>query len=119
MNFKVEKKLINFFKNVNYYLGIHDWDITFNGDSYCWYSEKNITIDQNYKGDVKQIILHEIAHINTARFSNQKHNPQFWKHLEFLTIKFLKRKLDKSQINHKRYMTDGIYSLCYENKKKL
>lgn len=96
------------------YLGIHDWKIQFSNNNYCWKSRKILMINLNYKGDVRQIILHEIAHINTARFSNQKHNQQFWKQLELLTSKFLKKGIDNQQLKHKKYMTDGIYSLCYE-----
>jgi len=104
---------IHFFKNVCIHLKIYDWKIKFNGDNYCYKETKTITIDPNYNGDVRQIILHEIAHINTAKFSNQKHNPQFWKHLKYLTKKFLKKDLDKNQIEHKKYMTEGIYALHY------
>jgi len=107
-------KFIHFFKNVCIYLNIHDWKIEFNGDNYCWKHKKTITIDPDYDGDVRQIILHEITHIQIAKFSNQKHNPQFWKHLEFLTKKFLKKDLDRHQIKHKKYMGKGIYKLCYE-----
>ena len=96
------------------YLGIHDWKIEFSIDSFCWKSSKKITIDTNYKGDVKQIILHEIAHILTAKYCNQKHSPQFWKQLEFLTVKFLKKGLDKHQIEHRKFMTNGYYALCYK-----
>jgi len=111
----IYKKYVNFFNNVCIYLGIYDWDIKFNGDNYCWKYNKTITIDPNYNGDLRQIILHEIAHINTAKFCNQKHNSQFWKLLEQLTYRFLKKDLDKQQIKHKQYMTNGIYGLCYKN----
>ncbi len=104
---------LHFFNNVCVYLGIHDWTIEFNGDNYCWKHKKTITIDLNYNGDIRQIILHEIAHIETARFSNQKHNPHYWKYLEHITKKFLKRGLDNVQLNHKKYMTKGIYSILY------
>ena len=110
-----EVKYTNFFKNVMVYLGIHGWKIKFNGDNYCWKDKKLVTIDLEYNGDTRQIILHEIAHINTARFCNQKHNPQFWKHLESLTEKFLKKGLDKLQLKHKEYMTYGYYAMCYKN----
>ena len=106
--------LVHFFKNVLMYLNIHDWEIEFNGDNYCWRHKKTITINPNYSGDVRQIILHEIAHIGIARFSNQKHSPQFWRHLECLTKRFLKKDLDKYQVEHKRFMGIGIYRLCYE-----
>ena len=108
-------KYVHFFKNVCLFLNIHDYKIEFTNDSYCWKHKKVVTIDTEYHGDIRQIILHEIAHINTCRFSNQKHTPAFWKHLEYLTRKFLKKSLDKHQIKHKKYMTNGIYKLCYEN----
>jgi len=108
-------QFVHFFKNVCIHLGIHGWEIEFNGDNYCWKYKKTITIDTNYNGDVRQIILHEIAHINNARFSNQKHTPQFWKQVEYLTKKFLKKELDEHQLTHRTYMSNGIYNLCYEN----
>ena len=108
-------QFIHFFKNVCLFLNIHDWKIEFNYDNYCWIHKKIITINPEYDGDVRQIILHEIAHINTCRFSNQKHTPAFWKHLEYITWKFLKKEIDNHQIRHRTYMTNGIYKLCYEN----
>ena len=69
---------------------------------------------RKHKGDIRQIILHEIAHIDTAKYCNQRHNPQFWKRLEYLTNKFLKKGLDKHQLKHKEYMTNGYYSLKYK-----
>lgn len=108
-------QFVHFFKNVCMHLGIHDWKIEFNGDNYCWMHKKTITIDTEYDGDVRQIILHEIAHIGTCRFSNQKHTPAYWKYLEYLTRKFLKKGLDKHQIEHRKWMGEGIYNLCYEN----
>ena len=89
------------------FLGQHGWNIKFSNDNFCWKHNKIITIDIGYNGDLRQIILHEIAHINTARFSNQKHNLQFWKYLEYLTRKFLKNDLDDNQLKHKKFMTIG------------
>jgi len=109
------KKLKNFFNSVMMYLRHYDWDIEFGDkDSYCWKKDKKITINLNYKGDIRQIILHEIAHIDTAKYCNQKHNPDFWKNTEYLTRKFLKTKLDINQIKHKKYMSNGFYRLCYK-----
>ncbi len=96
-------------------LGHHGWTIRFCNDNFCWTNKKRIDINLSYSGDIRQIILHEIAHINTAKYCNQKHNLQFWKHLEFLTKKILKKELDKNQINHKKFMTSGFYDLYYEN----
>jgi len=109
-----EKKTQDFFKNVIIRLGYYDWIINFCNDYYCWHFYKRIDINLNYGGDIRQIILHEIAHIDTAKYCNQKHNPQFWKRLEYLTRKFLKRGLDKHQKKHKKYMSIGYYSLKYK-----
>lgn len=111
----IESNLISFFNNVMVKLGHHDWTINFCNDNYCWIKNKRIDIDLNYNGDVRQIILHEIAHINTAKYCNQKHNPSFWKNLDYLTWKFLKKDIDSRQIFHKKYMSVGTYGLCYKN----
>ena len=110
---KSNKSYQHFFNNVMIRLGYYDWSINFTTDSYCWLKQKKIDVNMNYTGDLRQIMLHEIAHIETAKFCNQKHNPQFWKRLEYLTIKFLKKEIDKYQIKHKEYMSTGIYSLIY------
>lgn len=110
------KKYKHFFNNVMIDLNHHGWSIDFCGDSYCWVKDKRITIDINYKGDLRQIILHEIAHIDTAKYCNQKHNSDFWKRLELLTRKYLKSDLDDIQKKHKCYSTNGFYSLKYKNK---
>lgn len=91
------------------YLGIHDWTMEFSPDCYCWMHSKTITINTKYKGKTEQIILHEIAHISTAKYSHQPHNPEFWKHLEFLTKKFLHKELDEYQQFHREYSTVGRY----------
>jgi hypothetical protein len=110
-------KLRNFFKNVMMTLNHHDWSINFrNGsDSYCWKKNKKINIGLDYDGDIRQIILHEIAHIDTARFCNQKHNFQFWNQMEYFCRKFLNQKLDKNQQNHKKYMSKGHFGIVYRS----
>ena len=113
----MNKKYIAFFNNVMIYLGHHGWSIRFCNDNYCWISKKRIDIDLSYNGDVRQIILHEIAHIDTAKYCNQKHNPPFWKKLEYLIQKFLNTSLDEHQIRHKKFMTIGYYNTKYCFKK--
>ena len=108
-----KEKAQSFFENVIVKLGHYDWTINFCNDYYCWHFYKRIDVSLNYNGDIRQIILHEIAHIDTAKYCNQKHNPQFWKRLEYLTRKFLKDNLDKHQKKHKEYMSLGYYSLKY------
>ena len=99
-------------------LGHHGWVIQFHTDSYCWVNKKKITIDLNYSGDIRQEILHEIAHIGTARFCNNKHNPQFWQLLKRLTYKYLKKELDSGQIYMKSFHGKGIYKLIYTDQKE-
>ncbi len=112
------KKYHHFFNNVMLNLGYHDWELNIKSghDSYCWINSKRIDIGLDYDGNLKQIILHEIAHIGTARFCNQKHNKQFWDHLSELTFKWLKTDLDNHQKFHKKYSTTGSHSIKYWNK---
>ena len=98
-------------------LNYHDWTIRFCNDNYCWGRDRRIDVDLSYNGDPRQIILHEIAHINTAKYCNQKHTPAYWKHLTLLTRKYLKRDIDDNQKKHQKYMTDGYYALHYGPKK--
>ena len=63
---------------------------------------------------LRQIILHEIAHIDTAKYCNQKHNPAFWKHLSYLTWRFLRQDIDNNQKRHQDFMSVGYHSLYYK-----
>ena len=105
----------HFFNNVMVKIGHHDWILNMRPghDSYCWIKSKTINLGMDYHGDLRQILLHEIAHIRTARFCNQKHNAQFWKYLEELTHQWLKRGLDENQLRHKHATGGGIYAVCY------
>lgn len=106
-----------FFKKVMVRLGHHNWLMVMRAgnDNYCWRKSKEITIGVDYDGDIRQIILHEIAHIDTARFCNQGHNPSFWKRLEYLCWKFLGQQLDESQQRHKQWQSEGYYGIRYRN----
>ena len=116
MNEKIKhRNLIHFFNNVIIKLGYYDWKINLCNNNYCWIKSKIIDIDLSYKGDIHQMILHEISHIDTAKYCNQKHNIDFWKKLEYLNSKFLKKDLDNYQKKHKEYTTIGFYKRCYKN----
>lgn len=108
------KKHYHFFKNVTIKLGHSDWRVRFCHDNYCWIKDKRIDIDMDYHGDIRQIILHEIAHIDTAKYCNQKHTPSFWKHLKDLNVRFLNGELDENQKRHMEYMSSGYYSIKYK-----
>jgi hypothetical protein len=110
-----EKYYRQFFNNVIIKLGHYGWTIRFCKDYYCWIKSKRIDIDLNYNGDVRQIILHEIAHIDTAKYCNQKHNLAFWKRLEYLTWRFLKQDLDENNKRYKLFTSDGFISLKYKD----
>ena len=107
----------HFFKNVTLALRHHDWSIAWvsGSDSYCHIIQKECQIGIDYAGDLKQIILHEIAHIDTAKYCNQRHNPQFWKRCDYLVQRFLRTELDEHQKLHKQWTGKGIYALCYYN----
>lgn len=99
-------------------LGHYGWalEITNSSDSYCWLKDKKITLGILYDGDIRQILLHEIAHINTARFCNQRHNKAFWDHLEYLTRRFMKSSLDDHQLRHKEATEfSGFYRVVYDS----
>jgi len=67
-----------------------------------------ITIETN-NSDWQNLVIHEISHIDTCRFCNNKHHISFWRRYEELMRKFLPDKaLDK------RYNEDvGYFSVSY------
>lgn len=109
----VSKSYQQFFKMVCINERIYDWKLNLTNDSYCWIDKKRIDVDWSYDGDLRQIILHEIAHISTCKYSNNKHTSAFWKHLEYLCWKYLRKGLDENQLRHKAFMGKGIFSLIY------
>jgi len=118
MKYTELKSLEHFFKNVTIFLGYYDWKIYFSYDcgNYCWISNELICICLRYSGDIKEIILHEIAHIDTANYCNQKHNPAFWKKMEYLVQRFLKTDLSSDQKAHKKHMSEGYFRVIYKTK---
>jgi len=113
----MKQQLINFFNNVIIYLGFYSWKLNLKENSsegYCWLNKKTIDIGLKHRYP-KQLILHEIAHINTCRFCNQKHNYTFWKVFHSLVRKFLpKEQICDSQLGHMQYASKGIYKLEYQ-----
>ena len=107
----------HFFTNLMALLGYYGWTLRLKEghDSYCWITSKTIDIGTAYEGNIRQIILHEIAHIGTAKYCNQKHNPQFWKHLEYLIARILKTTLDDNQRRHREYCSQGRYAIIYKS----
>lgn len=115
---KEQKHIEHFFRNVLMYLKIYDWKLRWiknSSEGYCWKKTKIIDIGEQTISK-KELILHEIAHIRTCRFCNNKHTHNFWWEFERLMNKFLPSvPMSKSMILHKRYMATGFYRLCYKN----
>jgi len=113
-----DKEIRHFFSNVMNRLGYYDWTLRLREghDSYCWSQHKRIDIGRDYYGDIRQIVLHEIAHIGTDRFCNSAHTADFWKRLEYLLWKFVGQPLDEMQTTHKNWTShfDGYYRVVYD-----
>lgn len=111
-----KSSLQHFFRNVMMCLGHHGWTLRLREghEGYCWRNQKRIDVGMNCDGDLRQGILHEIAHIDTAKYCNQSHNPQFWKRAEYLIKRFLKTGLDENEVAHRRYCSNGVYGLVYK-----
>jgi len=105
-----------FFKSVLFYLRIYGWHLRWvpsSSEGYCWKTCKIIDVGVN-NINKKQLIIHEVSHIRTARFCNQKHNPSFWREQEELMHHFLpNQKLERWQRILKQYSGNGFYRLCY------
>jgi len=108
--------LQHFFNNVMIQLGYYDWTLNMvqkSCEGYCWSRRKIIDMGTNVRIP-KELLLHEIAHIQTARFCNQAHNPIFWKRFEYLMYKFLpNNEISKYNKMHKTFTTNGYYKLVY------
>jgi len=63
--------------------------------------------------DKKHLLLHEIAHIFTCRFCNNKHTTEFWKSYDDLRRRFLPGVDSVSQVEHKKFMGKGFYGVKY------
>lgn len=79
-----EKQIKQFFNDVMINERIYGWSLNFTTDYFCW-----------------------------LRFKT-KHTQFFWKQMKLLTNKYLKCDLDENNKNHKKYSTNGIYSLKYQ-----
>ena len=108
--------LEHFARNVLRYLRREDWKVEWvpnSGEGYCWMTGKRITIGLDCP-DLKELFLHEAAHIDTCRFTNQKHTPAFWKRFDDLRLRFLKGVPESDGSKRMRkWMSDGIVGLCY------
>jgi hypothetical protein len=114
-----KREIEQFFKNVLLCLNIYNWTIRWvpnNSEGYCWKRRKLIDLGEEVE-DKKHLLLHEIAHIFTCRFCNNKHTVEFWKCYDDLRRRFLPGEDSLYQGEHRKFMGKGFYSLVYENKK--
>jgi len=81
-----------FFYNVIKDLGHQSWKLVWYKDSsvegYCWRNIKKINIGPASE-NVKRLMLHEIAHIDTCLGYGNKHKKEFWQKYDMLLKKYL------------------------------
>ena len=113
----MKKELLHFFNNVMISLNIHGWELRLkenSSDGYCWINKKIIDIGLNYENP-KELLIHEIAHINTCRFCNNKHTFDFWKtFLDYMNRFLPKEKISKNAYEHMKFAGNGYYRRYYE-----
>ncbi len=110
------KKAVHFFNNVIIRLGYYGWTLRLvpnSSEGYCWIHSKTIDIGEKFK-DKKELIIHEISHIDTCRFCNNRHHKKFWKRYEDLMLRFLPDCKPSSRYNE----SGGFIKVCYDNLKK-
>lgn len=113
-----KKEIVHFFNRVLLYIGEYNWRLNLvqnSSEGYCWKSRKVIDVGAGSK-DIKQLILHEAAHIKTCRFCNNKHTQEFWREFDRLMDRFLPgAEINESNKLHRKYMGKGFNRLCYMN----
>lgn len=82
----------SFFKKVLEDLDLQDWKLEWykeeSPEGYCWHHNKTIKIGPASE-NVKLLMLHEIAHIDTCLELNNKHSKEFWDKYDSLREKYL------------------------------
>jgi len=112
-----KKEIEQFFKNVLLRLNIYNWTLRWvpnNSEGYCWKSRNIIDLGEDVE-EKKHLLLHEIAHIFTCRFCNNKHTVDFWRAYDDLRRRFLPGEDSLSQVGHKKFVGKGFYNLVYSN----
>lgn len=112
----IDRKFLQFFNNVMMRLGYYDWTLRIVPDSsegYCWKGRKIIDIGEG-NSNPRQLLIHEISHIGTCRFCNNKHHEFFWRRYRDLMRRFLPGEGIKQSYNE----DIGFFRVCYyiENK---
>jgi hypothetical protein len=88
-----------FFQVVMTDLGYDGWSLRWTeSDAFCWRSEKRIDIcPMGDLDECKQMLLHEIAHIEIVERLGSQHTLRFWQRLRELTKKYLDSDLSEYQ----------------------
>ena len=92
------------FRHVMDDLGHEGWMLNWdNAGCFCWISKKQIDIslmdssDKYSPDECEQMLLHEIAHIDTAELVGTQHTSRFWRYTEELVRKYLDSDLSEWQ----------------------
>lgn len=101
----VRTEVEHFFVKVTTELGLSDWTLRWQEhDAYCWRSRKLIDIRlMDSELECKQLVLHEIAHIEEDSDSNNKHTRAFFDRLEELCLQFMGMGLSLHQLRFKGF----------------
>ena len=108
-----KKENEEFFYSVINDLGHYGWKLEWYKDDshegYCWQHNKTINIGPATE-NVKLLILHEIAHIDTCLGHGNKHEKEFWQQYEKLLKKYLPgvELPDYDKYHKSLYVTDGV-----------
>ena len=107
------QELFHFFNNVMLQLGYYEWSLNLvphSSEGFCWKKFKRIDVGMDNR-NIKRLLLHEIAHLDTCRFVNNKHHISFWERYEDLMQRFLPGVDFETRYNE----NVGYFRVCYEN----
>ena len=112
------RDLTHFVNDVLMRLGHHGWhvkQVSHSVEGYCWKSRKILEIGMAGPCP-ERLALHEIAHIRTSKWCNNRHDYGFW----FAYDDLLRRFLDPQGLNgeeredREHWKGVGRYSRIYE-----
>jgi len=100
------KKDEEFFYNVIRDFGHQGWRLEWykddSSEGYCWLNSKKINIGPASK-NIRCLMLHEIAHIDTCLSHGNKHKKEFWQRYDMLLEKYLPgTELSESEKYHRK-----------------
>ena len=110
MKRKEKKENEKFFYGVIKDLSHDEWKLEWyrkdRVEGYCWLNKKIINIGPS-AGNIKRLMIHEIAHIDTCISENNKHKKEFWKRYVMLLEKYLPgTEISESEKYHRKLNND-------------